>query len=77
MMRMSKEKLTWVKYAISPVALVDSETWEETPISSDEVVYINDEEFDEITSKLGIRKSAENLTSYNTCDKMKERTNKR
>ena len=56
MMRMSKEKLTWVKYAISPVALVDSETWEETPISSDEVVYINDEEFDEITSKLGIRK---------------------
>ena len=55
-MRMSKEKLTWVKYAITPVALVDSETWEETPISSDEVVYINDEEFDEITSKLGIRK---------------------
>jgi len=30
---MSEEKLTWVKYAISPVALVDSETWEETPIS--------------------------------------------
>ena len=55
-MKMSEEKLTWVKYAISPVALVDSETWEETPISSDEVVYINDEEFDEITSKLGIRK---------------------
>ena len=53
-MKMSKEKLTWVKYAIRPVALVDSETWEETPISSDEVVYINDEEFDEITSKLGI-----------------------
>ena len=49
---MREEKLTWVKYAISPVALVDSETWEETPISSDEVVYINDEEFDEITSKL-------------------------
>ena len=53
---MSKEKLNWVKYAIKPVALVDSKTGEETPIFSDKVIYFNDEEFDEITSKLGIRK---------------------
>ena len=53
---MDKEKLNWVKYAIKPVVLVDSKTGEETPISSDNVVYINDEEFDEITSKLGVSK---------------------
>ena len=56
---MSKEKLNWVKYAIKPVALVDSKTGEETPISSDKVIYINDEEFDEITSKLGVTKWVE------------------
>jgi hypothetical protein len=52
--KMDKEKLNWVKYAIKPVALVDSNTGEETPISSDNVVYINDEEFDEIINKLGV-----------------------
>jgi hypothetical protein len=44
---MGKEKLSWIKYEIRPVAEVDSSTGEETPISSD-VVYINDGEFDEI-----------------------------
>jgi hypothetical protein len=44
---MGKEKLSWIKYEIIPVAEVDSSTGEETPISSD-VVYINDGEFDEI-----------------------------
>ena len=53
---MDKEKLNWVKYAIKPVALVDSKTGEETPISSDKVIYINDEEYDEITNKLGVSK---------------------
>ena len=38
------------------MALVDSKTGEETPISSDKVIYINDEEYDEITNKLGVSK---------------------
>ena len=46
---MNREKLSWIKYEIRPVAEVDSSTGEETPINqNDKVVYINHEEFDEL-----------------------------
>ena len=46
---MNREKLSWIKYEIRPVAEVDSSTGEETPINqNDKVVYINDEEFEEL-----------------------------